>query len=137
VPTAASEASETRRRQQWTASCDRRGGAVGPRCDADRRWTDPRRRADAHARRSRPSDDDAVDARLAVIDAWPEVGRAVRSAVETAIVGLLAAQADRSIAAWLSPRPLETVAVNGLLAARDPDGAARHAAASRKPGTRA
>jgi L-alanine-DL-glutamate epimerase-like enolase superfamily enzyme len=81
-----------------------------------------------------PSDDDAVDARLAVIDAWPEVGRAVRSAVDTAIVGLLAAHADRSIAAWLSPRPLETVAVNGLLAARDPDGAARHAAALAEAG---
>lgn len=74
-----------------------------------------------------PADDEAVDARLAVIDAWPEVGRAVRSAVETAIVDLLARAADRSVAAWLAPRPRARIDVNALVGAREPAEAAREA----------
>ena len=82
----------------------------------------------------------AFDARLAAIDAWPGVGRALRSAAATARADALARAAGRSVAAWLvegavpgsplrfleSP-PASSVAVNALVGIADAEVAAAEA----------
>ena len=80
-----------------------------------------------------------VDERLRAIDAWPEVGRALRSAVATARVDVMASSSSRSAAAWLvaeAPReaPLRFldvtatgVAVNALVGIAEPEVAASEA----------
>jgi L-alanine-DL-glutamate epimerase-like enolase superfamily enzyme len=64
---------------------------------------------------------------LRLIDSWPFVGRVARSAVESALVDLLARNGRRSIAATLSPQPAADVAVNGLIGIRAPTDAASDA----------
>ena len=82
----------------------------------------------------------ALDARLAAIDAWPGVGRALRSAVATARADALAKAAGRTVAVWLvegavpgsplrlleSP-PASSVAVNALVGIAEPEVAAAEA----------
>ncbi len=78
-----------------------------------------------------------VDARLAAIDAWPGVGRALRSAAASARVDALARATGRTVAAWLvevgtlgSPHrglespPASSVAANALVGIVDPEEAA-------------
>ena len=64
---------------------------------------------------------------LRKIDSWPFVGRVVRSAVNSALVDLLARNGRHSIAASLSPAPAADVAVNGLIGMRSPGDAASDA----------
>ena len=61
------------------------------------------------------------------IDAWPFVGRVARSAVESAIVDLLARAGGRSVASFLAEGPTDRVAVNGLVGISDPAVAAEEA----------
>lgn len=80
-----------------------------------------------------------VDERLRAIDAWPEVGRALRSAVATARVDVMASTSGRSAAAWLVAEGLDgtpvrfldlaaaDVAVNALLGIAEPEAAASEA----------
>ena len=82
----------------------------------------------------------AVAERLTAIDAWPGVGRALRSAVATARVDALARAEGRSAAAWLadgaipgaplrflvSP-PAFDVAINALVGIAEPEVAAAEA----------
>lgn len=71
----------------------------------------------------------ALEGALRHIDGWPFVGRAARSAVESALVDLLARAAGRSVAAWLVPTPRGDVAVNALVGIGAPDVAAAEARA--------
>jgi L-alanine-DL-glutamate epimerase-like enolase superfamily enzyme len=70
-----------------------------------------------------------VEGTLRDIDGWPFVGRAVRSAVESALVDLLARVSRRSVAAYLDRRAAADVAVNALLGIVPPDEAAAQAVA--------
>jgi L-alanine-DL-glutamate epimerase-like enolase superfamily enzyme len=74
------------------------------------------------------ADDEALGPRLAAIDRWPVLGRAVRSAVETATVDGMARAAGLTAAASLAPRPRARVRLNGLVGAAHPDAAAHDAA---------
>jgi o-succinylbenzoate synthase len=56
-----------------------------------------------------------VEGTLREIDAWPFVGRAARSAVESALVELLARFGGHSVAAYLGGRARIDVAVNAML----------------------
>jgi L-alanine-DL-glutamate epimerase-like enolase superfamily enzyme len=116
-------------------SMDRPTGA-GPWSD----WADPsnallRALADVDL-----ADDSAFDERLGAIDAWPLVGRALRSAVATARVDVLARTDGRSAAAWLADGtisgtpvrflvapPAFDVAVNALVGIAEPEVAAAEA----------
>jgi L-Ala-D/L-Glu epimerase len=82
----------------------------------------------------------AVAERLAAIDAWPGVGRSLRSAVATARVDALARAEGRSAAAWLADGsvsdapvrflvlpPALDVAVNALVGIAEPEVAAAEA----------
>jgi muconate cycloisomerase len=59
----------------------------------------------------------AVEGTLRRIDAWPFVGRAARSAVESALVELFARVNGRSVATHLDAGAASDVAVNGLVGA--------------------
>lgn len=61
------------------------------------------------------ADDDALGDALGRIDAWPEIGRAVRSAVETAAADVRARDAGLSLAATMTADPRTQVAVNALV----------------------
>ena len=61
------------------------------------------------------------------IDAWPFVGRVARSAVESAIVDLLAMAGGRSAASFLAEDPADQVEVNGLVGISDVEVAAQEA----------
>jgi L-alanine-DL-glutamate epimerase-like enolase superfamily enzyme len=61
------------------------------------------------------------------IDTWPFVGRVARSAVESALVDLLARNRGRSVAASLTDDPAVDVAANGLVGIRSSDAAASDA----------
>ncbi len=71
----------------------------------------------------------SVERTLREVDAWPFVGRAARSAVESALVDLLARANHRTLAAHLSPGPASVVAVNAMLGIVPPAEAAALAAA--------
>ena len=62
-----------------------------------------------------PADDADLERRLGTVDAWPRVGRALRSAVESASVELLARSGGHSVASMLVAQPRLEVHVNGLL----------------------
>lgn len=57
----------------------------------------------------------SVEAALRDIDRWPFVGRTARSAVESALVDLLARVGGRSVASFLGAQPASSVAVNAML----------------------
>lgn len=69
-----------------------------------------------------------VERTLRQIDAWPFVGRAARSAVESALVDLMARARRMSAASYLSPEAAPDVAVNAMLGIHPPDEAAEKAA---------
>jgi o-succinylbenzoate synthase len=69
----------------------------------------------------------ALEASLRRVDAWPFVGRVARSAVESALVDLLARAHGRSVAASLASDPAPAVAVNGLIGLGSVDTAVREA----------
>ena len=71
----------------------------------------------------------SVEGTLRRIDALPFVGRAARSATETAMVDLLAQVNRRPIARFLDSQAVEDVAVNALLGIDPPDATATLAAA--------
>jgi len=62
-----------------------------------------------------------VEGTLRDIDAWPSLGRQLRSAVESTLVEVLARLTDQSVASFLSARPKRDVAVNALLGIGPPD----------------
>jgi L-alanine-DL-glutamate epimerase-like enolase superfamily enzyme len=80
-----------------------------------------------------------VDEQLRAIDAWPELGPDLRSAVATARVDVLASSGGRSVAAWLVAEalheppirlggaPAVDVAVNALVGIAEPEVAAAEA----------
>lgn len=68
-----------------------------------------------------------LEGALRLIDSWPFVGRVVRSAVESALVDLLARNRGRSVAATLTGHPAGHVPVNGLIGIRKPAAAAADA----------
>jgi L-alanine-DL-glutamate epimerase-like enolase superfamily enzyme len=57
----------------------------------------------------------AIERSLRDIETWPFVGRAARSAVESALVDVLAQVSGVSMAAYLAPQPASEVAVNATL----------------------
>jgi L-alanine-DL-glutamate epimerase-like enolase superfamily enzyme len=71
----------------------------------------------------------SVEGVLREIDRWPFVGRAARSAVESAFVDLMAQVNGRPISTYLHPQAADTVRVNALLGIDPPDVAASAAAA--------
>jgi L-Ala-D/L-Glu epimerase len=86
------------------------------------------------------ADASAVDERLEAIDAWPGVGRALRSALATACVDALARTDGRTAAAWLADEasagasvgfpvspPAFHVAVNAIVGIAEPEVAAAEA----------
>ena len=74
-----------------------------------------------------PADPVAFHGLLRGIDRWPGIGRAVRSAVETAAADLLARAGGRSIAASQASHPRTRITVNGLVGIGTPEAAAREA----------
>ncbi len=70
-----------------------------------------------------------VEGTLREIDAWPFVGHAVRSAVETAMVDLLAQVNGQPVSAFLDAQALPAVAVNATLGIASPTETAVAAAA--------
>lgn len=76
-----------------------------------------------------PADLGDLDERLRAIEAWPGIGRALRSTLETAAFDLLARADGRSIAASLAANPRSRVPLNGLVGIESPEAAAREAAA--------
>lgn len=76
-----------------------------------------------------PADLGDLDRRLGTIEAWPGIGRALRSALETAAVDLLARADGRSVAASLAVNPRARVALNGLVGIGSAEATAREAAA--------
>lgn len=71
--------------------------------------------------------DAALSGRLDQYDAGPSWGRALRSAVETAALDLVARAAQCSLAAWLMGSPRRMIAVNGLIGSGPPKAMARSA----------
>jgi L-alanine-DL-glutamate epimerase-like enolase superfamily enzyme len=71
----------------------------------------------------------SVEGVLREVDRWPFVGRAVRSAVETAFVDLMAQVNGKAVSRYLHPQAADTVRVNALLGIDRPDAAAEAAAA--------
>jgi L-alanine-DL-glutamate epimerase-like enolase superfamily enzyme len=70
-----------------------------------------------------------VEGTLRDIDAWPFVGRAARSATESALVDLLAQVRQQPVARFLSTGAGTDVAVNAMLGIDSPDETAAQAAA--------
>ena len=70
-----------------------------------------------------------VEGTLRDIDTWPFVGRAARSAVESALVDLLARISRGSVAAYLDRQAAADVAVNAMLGIDPPEVTATRAAA--------
>ncbi|MBF6606121.1 MAG: mandelate racemase/muconate lactonizing enzyme family protein [Chloroflexi bacterium] len=68
-----------------------------------------------------------LDERLREIERVPSIGRALRSALETAAVDLLARAAGVSVAASLAAGPYSRVPLNGLVGIDTPEAAARAA----------
>ncbi len=62
-----------------------------------------------------------VEATLRHIDAWPSIGRAARSAAESALVDVLARLAGRSVGSFLLTGSTADVAVNAMLGISPPD----------------
>ncbi|MEX1297336.1 MAG: mandelate racemase/muconate lactonizing enzyme family protein [Candidatus Limnocylindrales bacterium] len=75
------------------------------------------------------SDPVAVEGTLRDIDTWPFVGRAARSAVESALIDLLARVSRQPIAEYLDRQARSDVAVNALLGMDQPEETAAQAAA--------
>lgn len=75
------------------------------------------------------SDPVTLEATLREVDTWPFVGRAARSAVESALVDLLARVSRRSIARYLDARAAADVAVNAMLGIDTPERTASEATA--------
>lgn len=75
-----------------------------------------------------PTDEAALEPRLHQLDDMPGMGRALRSAVESAVVDLLARSRGLSIASWLRADHDADVLVNGLVALEGPAQAATDAA---------
>lgn len=75
-----------------------------------------------------PTDSTDLDERLRAIQGWPGIGRALRSALETAAADLLARAAGVSVAASLAARVRLRVPLNGLVGIDTPEAAARAAA---------
>lgn len=75
------------------------------------------------------SDPVTVEGTLRDIDTWPFVGRAARSAVESALVDLLARVSRKPIAEYLDSQARTEVAVNALLGLDRPEVIAARAAA--------
>jgi len=69
-----------------------------------------------------------IEGVLCDIEAWPSVGRPARSAVESALVDVLARLADQSVASFLFAGSRRDVAVNALLGIGPPEEAALLAA---------
>lgn len=69
-----------------------------------------------------------VEGTLREIDSWPFVGRAARSAVESALVDLLARLNRGSIATYLDSQAAPDVAVNAMLGIGSPEQTAAQAA---------
>jgi L-alanine-DL-glutamate epimerase-like enolase superfamily enzyme len=80
------------------------------------------------------ADDAALEARLAAIDRG--AGRAVRSAVESAVVDVRARGEGRSLATWFAADAATTVAVSGLLGIDRPEVVAGQARALAGEGLR-
>ena len=77
-----------------------------------------------------------LEGTLRDIDGWPFVGRAARSAVESALVDLLARVSRRPIAGYLDPEATADVAVNAMLGLAQPEETAGQAAALVEAGFR-
>jgi L-alanine-DL-glutamate epimerase-like enolase superfamily enzyme len=75
-----------------------------------------------------PSDLAALEIRLGRLDGLPGIGRALRSAVETAAADLAARSAGVPLAVAMAGRCRPSIAVNGLIGIVDPDTAASLAA---------
>ena len=75
------------------------------------------------------SDPVTVEGTLRDIDRWPFVGRAARSAVESALIDLLARVSQDPIATYLDRRAAAEVAVNAMLGIDVPEATAARAAA--------
>lgn len=75
-----------------------------------------------------PLDADELDARLAALDGLPAIGRALRSAVETAAADLAARSAGVPLALSMVGRCRPSVALNGLIGIVDLEEAAEMAA---------
>lgn len=73
------------------------------------------------------SDPVTVEGTLRDIDTWPFVGRAARSAAESALTDLLARVSRRSIAAYLDSQARLEVAVNAMLGIHPPEETAAQA----------
>lgn len=71
----------------------------------------------------------SVEGTLRDIDAWPFVGRAARSAVESALVDLVARVKREPVARYLDTQAAADVAVNALLGMGQPEETASQAAA--------
>lgn len=78
----------------------------------------------------------SVEGTLRAIDAWPFVGRAVRSAVETAMVDLLAQVNHQPASRFLARAATGEVAVNAMLGIAPPEETAAAAAALVEEGYR-
>ncbi len=75
------------------------------------------------------SDPVTVEGTLRDIDTWPFVGRAARSAVESALIDLLARVNRQSIAAYLDSQAAPDVPLNAMLGMDQPEETASQAAA--------
>lgn len=76
-----------------------------------------------------PADSSGLDERLREIEGRPGIGRALRSALETAAVDLLAMAAGVSVAASFAADVRPRVRLNGLVGIGTPEAAAREAVA--------
>lgn len=92
------------------AALSRLDGMVGPMCE----------RLRAHLVGLDAEDEAELGERLRCLEGWPEIGRALRSAVETACVDLAARAGGMSIAASLVSRPRADVLLNGLVGMGEP-----------------
>jgi o-succinylbenzoate synthase len=82
------------------------------------------------------TDPAAIEHVLRELEAWPTVGDRARSAVDSAVVELLACVAGLSVACFLSPGPTPTVAVNALLPMGTPGASAAAASGLAEKGYR-
>lgn len=76
-----------------------------------------------------PADSSGLDERLREIEGRPGIGRAIRSALETAAVDLFARAAGVSVAACFAADVRSRVRLNGLVGFDTPEATAREAAA--------
>ncbi len=82
------------------------------------------------------SDPVTVEGTLRDIDTWPFVGRAARSAVESALIDLLARVSRQPVAEYLDSQARADVAVNAMLGIGPPDLTATRAASFVEAGFR-